>query len=472
MARASAAPSLTALGLTPLARGVVDREALGSELEALLRFHATLVRFPPLPHAPNATPIVALYDRGQLVGCAMSREPASGPSRLARAFLAASAAIDRAVPSLSAEVVYARRARWIDDPMTIEVGTEGIGLARASAPPVILMPQVARDHGADGAAFVALLRTKADGAMDRDARLVAWTALRVVARTDGVERASQQAGRASAASGRDYAAAWLARLIAHDGSMAFAIDARRRILQPRGDLHHARCAMVIEALARHGAHARELARARRWLGREIARALAGERVGEWPLACAPVASTLARALLAGIDVRTPLRALAVNPELAATPWHAAQVALALGKDTPPSMWRACVADLAREPFAPWTALAARAVGDAACHRHAVASVASCIRRARPYIGAASLSLAPPETGLTAVAAHALASSKEHRAVARAARAFVEDRQLLPGAIPASLDPTLALGAFAATPVDDLLRGDIVAHALHALLDAG
>jgi hypothetical protein len=42
---------------------------------------------------------------------------------------------------------------------------------------------------------------------------------------------------------------------------------------------------------------------------------------------------------------------------------------------------------------------------------------------------------------------------------------------VPGRIAAALDPALALGGFAATPVDDTLRADIAGHALLALLAA-
>jgi hypothetical protein len=75
----------------------------------------------------------------------------------------------------------------------------------------------------------------------------------------------------------------------------------------------------------------------------------------------------------------------------------------------------------------------------------------------------------PETALTAVTAHALSLARETRPLAARALAFVRARQLLPGRIPAALDARIALGAFSATPVDDVLRADIAGHAVLALL---
>jgi hypothetical protein len=71
------------------------------------------------------------------------------------------------------------------------------------------------------------------------------------------------------------------------------------------------------------------------------------------------------------------------------------------------------------------------------------------------------------TCLSRIAAHALADSR-HRADHAAALAFVEARQLTPDRIPAALEPSLALGGFSGTPVDDILRADIAGHALLAL----
>jgi hypothetical protein len=146
------------------------------------------------------------------------------------------------------------------------------------------------------------------------------------------------------------------------------------------------------------------------------------------------------------------------------------VALGLGRATPRALWETCIADLARAPFAPWTALAAIQVGDEAGYRKAADAVAGCLANAPPHEGGARITPVP-ECGLTAVAAHALLDSKPHTPLVERALAFVRARQLLPGTIPASLDPTLALGGFSATPVNDLLRGDIVGHALSMLLAA-
>jgi hypothetical protein len=459
------------LGLVGLARPLPSRERtlLREDLRRLIRFHRTLSAWPRIARAPDATPIVAVYEKGTLAGCAMSRAPQSGAERLRRAFLAASASAPPAAdpPELAVEVTYALRMRWVEAPESVEVGTEGIAFVRGSLGPVLLMPQVARDLGVDDRGFLALLHEKAQHVPD-GSRLAAWTTDRVVGRRGRTEEASQRLAAKQGATETDYAAAWLARLVDEDGAVAFAIDPRRRILQPRGELHHARSAIAIESLARHGGHEAEVARARRRLARDIEVALGSGRVDAWPASRAAVAGTLALATWAGVDLRPHLRRFATDPELAAETWHAAQVALALGSETPERLWSACIADLDRAPFAPWTALAARAVGDEAGYRKAASRLAGCIRPAAPHEGGADVTRVP-ECGLTAVAAHALLFSPEHQPLADRALSFVRARQLLPGRIPAALDPTLSLGAFSATPVDDVLRADIVGHALSALL---
>jgi hypothetical protein len=79
----------------------------------------------------------------------------------------------------------------------------------------------------------------------------------------------------------------------------------------------------------------------------------------------------------------------------------------------------------------------------------------------------------PETALTALAVEALAHERPawaRRAVERGLE-FLERMQLVEGRIGAALDPQMAYGAFAASPVQDLLRSDITAHALLALASA-
>jgi hypothetical protein len=239
------------------------------------------------------------------------------------------------------------------------------------------------------------------------------------------------------------------------------------VLQPSGPLWHARSAIAIEALAAHGGHATAVARALRWLAAEVERGLAGARVDAWPADRTTAIGTVALACLAGVRAADRLktlvagwRGLARSP---AWPWHAGQVACALGRATPPELWAWCVADLARHPFAPYTALAARGMGDELALRRATAALAPFIRRVPPFRGGAAAT-SMPETALTAVAAHALAGTRH----VADALAFVCAHQLLPGRIPAALEPALALGAFRATPVDDTLRADITGHALLAL----
>ena len=464
---------VAALDLELLAHDLPPREraAVHVSLRGLLRFHRTLGAIPRVS-APRATPIVAVYEAGAMRGCALWR--GGGSDGLVRAFLGATASLEGSAP-LAAQAFFPRAVRWLRDPAELDVGTEGIALVRRGVAPVLLMPQVARDHGVDARGMVALLAAKAglDG-VPRDARLAAWTVDTVVARPDDVEGASARAAARSRSSPTDYAAAWLARMIDARGRVAFAIDARTRTLQPAGPLWHARSAIAIAALAAHGGHTRAVARAQRWLGGEVERALLGGRVDAWPDDRASAAGTMALACLAGVRAEARLHALIADwrafARSPAWPWHAGQVACALGRETPRELWAWCVDDLARHPFAPYTALAARAIGDEPAYRRAAAAVAAFVRRRAPHRGGASATELP-ETALTAVAAHALSGSRAHRRAHADALAFVRARQLLPGSIPAPLDAALAVGGIAATPVDDILRADIAGHALLALGDA-
>ena len=94
------------------------------------------------------------------------------------------------------------------------------------------------------------------------------------------------------------------------------------------------------------------------------------------------------------------------------------------------------------------------------------------RRLGP-VGRGGRSTVAAEIGSADVAVPVTVDVTDEAAIAAgfdaAALAFVTARQLLPGHIPAALDPTLALGGFSGTPVDDTLRADIAGHALLALI---
>lgn len=457
------------LGLTLLGRplGARDRTRLRTIGEGLLAFHERPGALPSASSAPRASPIVALYRGGKMLGCALSRAPGTGATRLHRAFLASSGPVGQNGEPVATdmEITYGVEARWLDDPYAVDVGAEGLALIRDDAPPVLLMPSVAREWRADPAAFLELLRSKAGSLRGR---VAAWRSEWVVARSSHVERASIERARGRATD-VEYAGAWLARMVRADGSVTFAIDPRGRILQLTGELHHARSAIAIEALDRAGGFEREVRRARAWLTREIRFGLAGDDVPAWPRDPARVAGTLALAACAGVHFTDVLLARAESPALLENAWHAAQVALALGPRAPVALLRACSCDLDRQPFAPWTVLAARAAGDRELEGRAADLLARSVRLTAPHAGGAGPQRVP-ETGLTAVAAHALAGTR-HTEASASAIAFVRDRQLLPLRIPASLDPRLALGGFSSTPVDDTLRADIAGHALLALLAA-
>jgi len=246
----------------------------------------------------------------------------------------------------------------------------------------------------------------------------------------------------------DAAAAWLARLVDARGVVAYAFDS------VRGPFLHGRSAAVIRALDAHGGHPQKVERARRWLRGEITRALKGDDVPDWPKESAGVAGTLALAKLAGIDVELEAF-LAQHP--VASPWHAAQCVAAIGCRAPAPLWHLCVRDLDREPWAPWTALAAQARENRAVFHRCAEALIRSIRTEAPYRGGANAT-AIPEIALTAITVQALAlcPSNEAREARRRARQFIARCQMKSGAFPAS-------------PAVWYLRADITAHALLALL---
>jgi hypothetical protein len=182
-----------------------------------------------------------------------------------------------------------------------------------------------------------------------------------------------------------------------------------------------------------------------------------------------IAGTLALSAMARADLRAELSAFAGAhaADVASSAWHAAQVVAALGEVAPRSLWEACVRDLDVRPWAPWTALAARARGDRAVLARALSTVAASIRDAAPHVGGCD-SRPVPETALTALCVEALAPEPRARAAVRRARAFLRARQMTIESMSAAILPDVALGGFAASPVAEMLRVDITAHAALAL----
>jgi hypothetical protein len=255
----------------------------------------------------------------------------------------------------------------------------------------------------------------------------------------------------------DDAAAWLAARVGLDGAISFSVDARARVERASGPMHLGRAAVVLRALEAHGGHARTASRAQRWLARKLAEAPATtpEALGE-----------LALGVLGGSLPRRALAEQLRSADVIAVPWHAAQVVAALGPDAPCEVWDACVRDLDTRPWAPWTAVAARARGDRGTLARVTRTLASSVERRGPHAGGAALG-AVPEVALTALAAEALANSP-HRAALRSACAFLRRAQI-DASRRGSLDPSLGHGAFPLSPVADGLRCDVTAHALLALL---
>jgi AMMECR1 domain-containing protein len=449
-----------------------QRDEVRRYARALLHWQRTLRRWPSLASAPDATPFVSIYANGVLRGCFGSHE-GSPQERLSRAFLRALEDSRFGLVQtgergrVTAVVSYVRSMRLIDPARIdeeLEPGRDGLGVVKAGRPSVIILPQVALDTGADARALLHCLAKKA-GLKD-------WSGCTLFAfRTDDVVvRSSEQRAHSTEQTATARAAFWLAQLVGSDGAVTFAVDARKRQRLASGPMHHGRAAVLVRALVEQGDHPSATRRAQKWLRREIAKALGGQAVDGWPAEPAAVAGTLALAQMAGIDVRLELEAASRATELLDSPWHCAQVVAALGRDAPESLWSACLDDLPKRSWAPWTVLAARARSENEITYRASRALCDSIRSGPPHAGGCAVTQIP-ETALTALVVEALKGMRDSQArgAVRRARSFLRAAQLIRERIPARLDTQLADGAFRASPVAvDCLRCDIAAHALLAL----
>jgi AMMECR1 domain-containing protein len=454
-----------------------SRAALAKQLRALLSGQHDLATWPRPFGVGHAVPFVSLYSSRGLRGCAGA--PGGEPStRVARAFLAAmhDARFPVLTPAeqleLRAEVSFLRAPRevtlteWNE---TFEAGTHGAALVSPGAATALLLPEIALARRATATKFLAALREKSARVAAPSDRLFRFETERVVVYEHAFPKANAN----------DTAAAWLSGMITPSGEVFFEVDGTTAVGDGIGEMHHARISIALAALAAHGGFETRRKRALRRLASDIGNALAGRDVPGWPRGRAHVAGTLALASLAGVPLHEELRGAAAWPALHENGWHAAQVALALGRDAPAALWKACVRALEREPWAPWTAMAARARGDVAVLERALPPLVDSVRAAAPHAGGVCMPGqrpgAVPELALTAVVVEALSpSASRSRAVARAildARRFLRRWQCLPEQAPGSIDLRTALGAFPGSPIHAGLRVDVTGHALLALLGA-
>jgi hypothetical protein len=258
------------------------------------------------------------------------------------------------------------------------------------------------------------------------------------------------------------ALSWLARQVESDGRVRFGIDSLRGQPVFSGFLRHARAASLVQALALDERYSDVTARARAWLHSEVERARAGDAVVDWPRELPQVAGTLALCCLAGVEVQSALLPLASAPELLAKPWHAAQVATALGGGAPSELWQVCVQALAQQSFAPWTVIAAHRRGDGATFGRALRALQEHMPRASEFGFVAEPALA----GL-AVEALALASDPDSRALHARSVALLQRCQLWADSDPAP-DSSWVHGAFPLARNQVFLRVDASAHVALAL----
>lgn len=452
--------------------GQAERRSVERLVRGLLAWQADLRRWPRLGDAPNATPFVSLYAGGRLRGCIGHAEGAPA-ERVARAFVRAleDDRYGRVAPSeregLAAMVCYPRAVRSIvpvEAMKRIEPGRHGLVLL-ADSGPVVLLPQVARDHGLDAAGLLGALTQKAGLPADAWRRGELW-----VFETEAVAVRPREGRSLRALPPVAEAAAFLETLIDPRGRVAFGASGVGPELVAVGPMHHGRAAVVVEALNAVGGRGAVARRASRWLEREVSAGLAARAPAGWPEHPAAIAGTLALACRAGLPFSAELAGyVSSRPEVAEEPWHAAQVVSALGERAPSGLWKVCTRALRRAPWAPWTVMAAQRIEDAEVRQRGELALVDGFRKTRPFSGGGPPE-GMPELALTAVAVEALrtASGPSAKRAIRRGRAFLLRHQLRRGAVPMPLCPTSVGGAFPISPVVSFARGDVTGHALLAL----
>ncbi|HYQ01452.1 MAG TPA: AMMECR1 domain-containing protein [Polyangiaceae bacterium] len=462
-----------AFPLSPLPGPLPDAErvTLHATLRALLSWQRDLKNWPTPPGAPDATPIVSLYARGGLCGCAGVADGPPG-ERILRAFVQAlgdsrfGGLGRQARAELRCQLSYPRAPRPVSLSQVaeiLEVGKHGLALALPNRP-VTLLPDVARDNSLDSEGMLQTLERKADtlrAAWPNDALYLFETENVLVRQTDTplLEKNPITA-----------AAAWLAMRVDSKGRVTFGISPRTGEQHRKSPMFHGRAAILVRALMSQRVGRGAATRARRWLEVELVRALDGRPVDQFPTEPALVAGTVALAVMAGIELSDALIAYAARPELLAVPWHAAQVVAALGSRAPAPLWQACKRHLEVEPWAPWTALAAKARGDGETFVRATNALIDAVPEHGPHAGGVGPN-SVPELARTAATVEALLSvdSSAARTARARARVFLLEHQVNGNNCIVAADPELVHGAFPQTPVHDYLQIDVTAHALLALV---
>jgi hypothetical protein len=345
---------------------------------------------------------------------------------------------------------------------TIEVGRHGLAIAIDDRP-VTLLPDVARDNSFDAAGMLDTLERKAGSEQS------AWPANGLYSFETESVVARQSPTPELIDDPLEAAATWLARRVDASGSVSFGLDPRSGENYLLSPMFHGRCAIMLRALFSQASGRGAAVRARRWLENEIHRALSGKQVEQFPEQPSLIAGTLALASLAGIEFSEPLREYAARTETSAVPWHAAQVAAALGTHTPAPLWQTCVRNLEHEPWAPWTAIAAKARGDGETLTRTANALIAAVRVCEPHQGGVGPGTLPElaRTAATIEALNGLDTSEAKAACARA-RAFLLKHQLRGDRCANAADAAAVHGAFPQTPVHDFLQIDVTGHALLAL----
>ncbi len=371
----------------------------------------------------------------------------------------------------------------------LEFGTHGVGVVTSDQTrSSFSLPEAIFDSDVDAEGFVSGVWRNAGS--PRHARVQLFEVSRHVApstQSTTPERAAIEWLTHCASSNGSFQLRFDARTgsaLRHDSPSAPTGDGRlradppSRVVSARDEhMYFGRWALTLRAL-------RDAQQDRTWLTDQLAeldRQIAPRYACSpqyWTAAPHVALGTLALAALAGLNTRN---ALAAGVEQVApariTPWHAAQVALALGASTPPSLWESCRRDLDRSAFAPWTLLAALDRSDLDTAERIRRCFVEAARSNPPYDGGIpcvdlpQLDSGVPQVALTACALEGLCQFDDpaSRDLCRRVETFLWGNQLKHTSA-AYFAPNLH-GAFLASPRRPVVQADTTAHALSALVAA-
>ena len=470
-------PSKLAAALPALRTPLSDKEKrdVFAYVKKLIAWQSELRDWPGTLATRDAIAFVTLYRDGKLVGC-QGHHAGPNEQRLGRAFLAAASDTRFATTARTGDGKLAATISFpiaftpilgADFTATFELGKHGLLLERDGRSLSVLLPHVASDNQFDAQKMLEALLRKANLTSLAESDVIS------LFETSDVYVHAQEL-RKRPHEPVESALDWLADRVDENGAIEFGVDPMTSEVRKFGPFNLGRAAIALQALQHHPRAKKKVKLAERWLHGEMLRGLCGERIDDWPHDLSQIAGTLALGILAGLPLKTELlRFLEAHKKNEWVAWHAAQAVYALNKEAPEFLWAACEKDLEKNPWAPWTLMAASTRKNTKLATKIADTLAMSIRYKAPYLGG-GMTTPTPELALTALVVEALATlpkkEKRHVDAISRARDFLLSHQFYGTKhIPARFDLRAANGAFPIAPNIHWLRTDITAHAALAIL---